>query len=57
MANMLDFFLKLKTINKWGTGLNPSKMRDSLLSEHRGPEMHAKLNQVHRSKRKRGNLL
>lgn len=54
MANVLDFFLRLKTLNKGGAGLTPRKMRDTLLAEHMGQEMHAKLNQVHRTRRKRG---
>lgn len=55
MANALDFFIRLKTMNKSGSGLTPRKMRDDLLSEHMGVAMHAKLNQVNRARRKRGN--
>jgi len=54
MANVLDFFFRLKTVNKGGAGLPPRKMKDTLLTEHMGPEMHAKLNQVNRARRKRG---
>ena len=48
--NLLDFFIRLKTM-KGGAGLPPRRMRNTLLSEYLGPEMHAKLNQVHRAKR------
>lgn len=55
MTNVMDFLIKLKTIHKSGAGLPPRKMRDDLLTEHMGSTMHAKLNQVNRARRKRGN--
>lgn len=54
MTNVLDFLIRLKTMRKEGNGLPPRSMRDSLMTEHMGTEMHAKLNQVYRSRRKRG---
>ena len=57
MTNILDFFMRLKTVSKGGAGLPPRRMRDALLAEHLGPEMHAKLNQVHKSRKKRGGWL
>jgi hypothetical protein len=57
MANVLDFLIRLKTVRKGGAGLSPRRMRDALLAEHMGPVMHAKLNQVHRARRRRGTWL
>ena len=54
MANRLDFFVKLKMVNKVGTGLPARNLREMLLAEYLGPEMHAKLNQAHRARRKKG---
>ena len=54
MLGMFDFLMRIKTLKKGGAGLPPRWMRDSLMSEHMGPDMLAKLNQVHRAKRKRG---
>ena len=54
MSGMIDFLIRIKTLKKGGAGLPPRWMRDSLMSEHMGPDMLAKLNQVHRAKRKRG---
>ena len=57
MTNVLDFFIRLKTIKRGGAGLPPRGMRDAILAEHMGPAMHAKLYLVHRARRKRGGLL
>ena len=57
MTNVLDFFIRLKTVRKGGAGLPPRGMRDALLAEHMGPLMHAKLHLVHRARRKRGGWL
>ena len=54
MTNVLDFLVRLKMVGKGGAGLPTRQVRDALLAEHMGPAMHAKLNQVHRAKRKRG---
>lgn len=56
MTNFLDFLIRLKTVGKAGTGLPPRQMREALLTEHLGPAMLAKLNQVHRARKKRGGL-
>lgn len=54
MANVLDFLVRLKTVKKGGTGLPSRGLRDELLSEHLGPEMLWKLNQVHRARKRHG---
>lgn len=54
MGNRLDFFIKLKMMNKAGTALPARNVRETLLAESLGPAMHAKLNQAHRARRKRG---
>lgn len=54
MTNVMDFLIRLKTVGKGGTGLPVRQVREVLLAEHMGAEMHAKLNQVHRARRKRG---
>lgn len=56
MANILDLLIRLKTVRKEGTGLPSRRMRDQLLAEHMGAEMHAKLNLVYRARRKRGGI-
>ena len=57
MTNMLDFFIRLKTIKKGGAGLPSRGMREALLTEHMGSAMHAKLNLVYRARRRRGEWL
>lgn len=54
MSNVLDFFLKLKSVGKAGIGLLPQGMNEALLTEYLGPLMHKKLHQVHRARKKRG---
>ena len=54
MTNVVDFLIRMSTVRKGGVGLPPRWMRDSLMTEHLGPVMLAKLNQVHRARRKRG---
>ena len=54
MTNVLDFLIRLKTVRREGTGLPPRSMRDGLMAEYLGPAMHAKLNQAHRARKKRG---
>lgn len=54
MTNFVDFLIRLKSMRKGGAGLPPRPMREELSAEHLGPAMHAKLNQVHRSRKKRG---
>ncbi|MBI4115794.1 MAG: hypothetical protein HY447_04365 [Candidatus Omnitrophica bacterium] len=57
MSNVLDFLIRLKTVKKGGAGLPPRRMRESLLAEHMGPAMHAKLNLVYRERKRRGGWL
>jgi len=57
MANVLDFFIKLKTMNKPGTGAPTRQIPDALLAEYLGPVMHAKLHQAYRARRKKGGSL
>ncbi len=57
MTNMLGFLIRLKTVGKYAAGLTPRRMREGLTAEHLGPVMLAKLNQVHRARKKRGGLL
>lgn len=52
MTHVLGFLNRLKSIKKGGAGLPPRRMRDSLLAEHMGPAMHAKLNLVYRARKK-----
>ena len=52
MTHVLGFLNRLKSIKKGGAGLPPRRMRDSLLAEHLGPAMHAKLNLVYRARKK-----
>lgn len=54
MTGVVDFFIRMRTERKGGAGLPPRWMRDSLMAEHLGSAMLAKLNQVHRARRKRG---
>ncbi len=54
MSNVIEFLLRLKMVGKGGAGLPAHQLRDVLLAEHMGAEMHAKLNQVYRARRKRG---
>ena len=54
MTNVVDFLMRVRMVGKGGAGLPPRWMRDSLMAEHMGPVMLAKLNQVHRARRKRG---
>ena len=56
MTNVLGFLIRLKTVKKGGAGLPPRPMREGLSTEHLGSPMLAKLNQVHRARRKRGGL-
>lgn len=57
MTNVLDFFIRLKTVRRGGGGLPPRGMREALLTEHLGSAMHAKLHLVYRARRKRGEWL
>ncbi len=57
MTHVLGFLNRLKSIRKGGAGLPPRRLRESLLAEHMGPAMHAKLNQVYRARKKPGNWL
>lgn len=52
MTHVIGFLNRLKNIRKGEAGLPPRQMRDSLLAEYMGPAMHAKLNQVHRARKK-----
>ena len=54
MENGTDFLVRMKMTKKGGAGLPPRWMRDSLMTEHLGSVMLAKLNQVHRARRRRG---
>ena len=54
MTNALDFLIRMRTSKKGGVGLPPRAMRDSLMAEHLGPAMLAKLGQVYRARRRRG---
>lgn len=56
MTNVFSFWYRLKAVRKEGQGLPPRQMRDQLLAEYMGPDMHAKLHLVHRAKRKRGGI-
>jgi hypothetical protein len=51
--NLLDFLIRLKSVKKGGAGLPSREMRDSLMAEHLGPVMHAKLRQASRARKKR----
>ena len=57
MTHVMDFLIRLKSVRKGGLALPLRHMRDALLTEHLGPEMHAKLNQVYRERRRRGTWL
>ena len=54
MSSMLDFLFRLKGMRKGGAGLPPRRMRDELLAEYLGTEMHAKLHQAYRARKRRG---
>ena len=54
MSHALEFLMRLKTLKKGGAGLPTRKMREKLLAEHLGPAMLAKLNLVHRARKKHG---
>ena len=54
MTSILEFLIQTRMTKKGGAGLPPRWMRDDLMTEHMGPAMLAKLNRVHRAKRKRG---
>ena len=55
MTSILDFLIQMRMTKKGGGAVLPPKsMRDGLMAEHLGPAMLAKLNRVHRAKRKRG---
>lgn len=53
MSHALSFWMRLKTIRKGGDGLPPRRMRDALFTEYLGPNMHSKLNQAYRARKKR----
>lgn len=53
MSRALSFWMRLKTIRKGGAGLPPRRMRDALFTEYLGPNMHSKLNQAYRARKKR----
>lgn len=57
MTNALNFYMRLKSVNKAGTGLPAKQLRGALLAEYLGPAMHAKLHQAHRARRRRGGSL
>lgn len=54
MTSVFDIFLRSRTMKKGGAGLPPRRMRDALLTEHLGPAMLAKLNQIYRLRKGRG---
>ena len=57
MANVLDFFIRLKTVNKPGSSAPARQVKDALLAEYLGPVMAAKLHQADRARRKKGGSL